>query len=126
MNSKLYLALAGAVAIAYGIIFVLFPTQAIALYGVTGQPNAALNIQFFGSALLAWGVISWSARNQDWAAVRGVLIGHVVGQVVGLLVNIWGMMQGLLNPLAWTTNIAYGLLLLGALYCLAAAPHKPA
>ena len=119
MDSRLYLTIVAVLAVLYGIGFVLFPTQTLELYGVTGQPGAALSIQFFGAALIGIGVISWFAREfKDWDAVRGVLIGYVVYYVVGLLVNFWGTMQGLLNAMAWSSTVLYVLLIVGAVSCL--------
>jgi xanthine/uracil permease len=107
---------------------VAIPVELSDLYGVKpGQPNAILNARFFGSALLAVGVIAWFAKDfKEWTALRGVLIGAVVGYVVGGLVNIWGTMQGLLNSFSWSSTIVYALLLLGALYCLFTDPRKTA
>jgi uncharacterized membrane protein YfcA len=120
MDSKLYLTIAAVVAILYGIAFVLIPGVLADMYGLKpGQPNAILNAQFFGSALLTIGVISWFARDfKEWAAVRGVLIGAVVGDVVGGVINIWASTHGLFNSFGWSSVIVYALLLLGALYCL--------
>ena len=84
---KLYLTIASVVTILYGIGFVLIPAKMGELYGVQPEPHAILNVQYFGSALLAWGVILWFARDLDWAAVRGVLIGSVVGDAVGGLLT---------------------------------------
>jgi uncharacterized membrane protein YfcA len=118
MSSKLYLTIAAVLAILYGIGFVLVPAKMGELYGVQPEPHAILNVQYFGSALLAWGVILWFARDLDWAAVRGVLIGSVVGDAVGGLLSVWGISQGLVNAFGWTSVIIYVLLLLGALYFL--------
>jgi uncharacterized membrane protein YfcA len=118
MSSKLYLTIAAVLAILYGIGFVLIPAKMGEFYGVQPQPNAMLNIQYFGSALLALGVIVWFARDLDWAAVRGVLIGSAVGDIVGGLITIWGISQGLVNAFAWSSVVIYVLLLLGALYLL--------
>jgi len=127
MDTKLYLTIAAIVAILFGVGFVLIPANVIPLYGVPLEPHVIMNARFFGSALLAWGVITWFARDfQEWAAVRGVLIGGIVGDVVGGLVNIWGTIQGLMNGLAWSSTIIYALLLLGALYCLFTGSRKPA
>jgi uncharacterized membrane protein YfcA len=90
------------------------------------EPHAILNVQYFGSALLAWGVILWFARDLDWAAVRGVLIGSVVGDAVGGLLSVWGISQGLVNAFGWTSVVIYVLLLLGALYFLSTGSRKPA
>jgi hypothetical protein len=98
MNSKLYLTIAGIIAILYGMGFVLIPEKMGDLYGVPYDPHSVLNIQFFGASLLGLGVIFWLARDfQEWAAVRGVLIGAVVADVVGGLVNTWGVTKGLFN-----------------------------
>jgi hypothetical protein len=127
MNTKLYLTIAGIVAILYGIIFVLFPANVVVLYGGPPESHVILNVQFFGSALLALGVIMWFARDfRDWAAMRGVLIGAVVGDVAGVLVNILGTIQGTVNALGWSSTVVYVLLLLGALYCLFTGSRKPA
>jgi hypothetical protein len=84
MNSKLYLTIVAIIAILYAIGFLLIPESMGTLYGAKQDPNAILNIRFFGSALLAWGVIAWFARDfQDWNAVRGVLIGTAIGDLIG-------------------------------------------
>jgi uncharacterized membrane protein YfcA len=126
MSSKLYLTIAAVLAILYGIGFVLIPAKMGELYGVQPEPHAILNVQYFGSALLAWGVIMWFARDLDWAAVRGVLIGSVVGDAVGGLLSVWGISQGLVNAFGWTSVVIYVLLLLGALYFLSPGSRKRA
>jgi len=126
MSSKLYLTIAAVLAILYGIGFVLIPAKMGELYGVQPEPHAILNVQYFGSALLAWGVILWFARDLDWAAVRGVLIGSVVGDAVGGLLSVRGISQGLVNAFGWTSVVIYVLLLLGGLYFLSTGSRKPA
>jgi hypothetical protein len=39
MDSKLYLTIVAVLGVLYGIMFVLFPSDAVAFYGVTGQPT---------------------------------------------------------------------------------------
>jgi uncharacterized membrane protein YfcA len=128
MDAKLYLAIAAVVAILYGIAFVVIPGQLADMYGIApGQPNAILNAQFFGAALLEIGVVAWFAREfKEWLAVRGVLIGAVVGDVVGGALNIWANTHGLFNSFGWSSVIVYALLLLGALYCLLTDPRRTA
>src|SRR6516164_6099641 len=84
MDSKLYLTVAAIVAIIYGLGFVLIPGHLVAFYGMTPEPHLVLNIRFFGTTLIALGVIFWFARDvREWAAVRGVLIGAIVGDALG-------------------------------------------
>jgi len=89
------------------------PANTVALYGVAPEPHVDLNLQFFGSALLAFGVVLWFAKDfRDLEAVRGVLIATVVADVVGLLLNLWATFEGLLNAVAWTSTIVSGWLAL--------------
>ena len=120
MSTKIYLTIVAVLAVIYGLAFVLIPDSMLELYGVKlPQPNATLNIQFFGSALLTIGIIAWFARESgDWATVRGILIGAAVGDVVGCVISVWGTIKGLTNALGWSSVILYALLALGALYCL--------
>ena len=126
MDTKLYLTIAGIVAIVFGIGFVLIPATLLLLYGEAATPGAVLNIQFFGSLLIGVGVISWFAREaRDSMALRAVLTGLLIGDVVGLGVNFWGTFSGVLNALAWSTTLLYVLLIAGAAYCLSNM-RKPA
>lgn len=119
MTGKLYVTIAAVIAILYGIAFVLIPSELAPLFGGSSDPHAILNLRFFGSALLAWGAIVWFARDfKDWTAIRGILIGSVIGDIVGAIINVRATLQGLLNPLAWTSTLVYGALLIGALYFL--------
>jgi hypothetical protein len=119
MNAKLYLTISAVLTVIYAAAFILLPGPSVALFGGPPEPHVMLNIQFFGTALLALGVTDWLAKDfRDSDAVRGVLIGAVVGDVAVGLLTIWGMIQGLPNGVAWSSLIVAGLLLLGALYCL--------
>jgi len=127
MSVKTFLTVNGVLAVLYGLVFVLMPANTVALYGVAPEPHVDLNLQFFGSALLAFGVVLWFAKDfRDLEAVRGVLIATVVADVVGLLLNLWATFEGLLNAVAWTSTIIYVLLLAGSLYFLVTGSRKAA
>ena len=124
MSAKLFLTIVAVLGFLYGLAFVLIPTRVGAIYGVPADPQTALEIQFFGSALIWVGVVSWLARDfRDWDAVRGVVIATAVGCIVGGGVNLLGTFQGLMNGMAWSSTVIYALLLVGALYCLSAGPE---
>lgn len=125
MFAKVYLTIVAIVGILYGLALLLVPAKLCTLFGLYTDATGYLAIRFFGSALLAWGLILWVARDfKDWTAIRGVLIGTVVGDVAGLLVNNWGLMHGLMHSLAWANTILYVLLLVGGTYLLRAGPRK--
>ncbi len=95
------------------------------IYGVPADPHTALEVQFFGSALIWVGAVAWFAKDfRDWDAVRGVLIANVVGTIVGGGVNLLGTFQGLMNGMAWSSTVIYALLLVGALDRLSARPEE--
>jgi hypothetical protein len=99
MSVKTFLTINGVLAALYGLVFVLMPANTVALYGVAPEPHVDLNLQFFGSALLAFGVVLWFAKDfRDLEAVRGVLIATVVADVVGLLLNLWPRSRACLTP----------------------------
>jgi hypothetical protein len=125
MNPKTYLTIASVIAALFGLAFLLAPTAASSVYGVPADPHTGLILQFFGSTLIAIGLVQWVAKDfRDWDAVRGILIVAVVGDGLGLIVNLVGTFQGLLNGMAWATTILYVLLIIGAVYCLTAGAES--
>jgi hypothetical protein len=117
MTIKTFLTISAALGIIYGLTFVLMPANSLAIYGAPPQPNAILNFQFFGSALLSIGLVLWFAKDfRDWEAVRKILIAVLVGYVVGLVINLRGTFLGLSNAMSWSSTIVYALLIAGAVY----------
>ena len=115
MDTKLYLTIAGIIAILYGLGFLLIPEQLNVLLGGLSEPHVIYAQRVFAGAALAWGLILWFARDfRDWDAVRGVLIGSIVGLVVLTIASAWATIQGLQNTLSWSNPILGILLLLGA------------
>jgi hypothetical protein len=119
MNAKLYLTISAVLSVLYAAAFILLPGPTVVLFGGPAEPHNMLNVQFFGAALLALAVTDWLAKDfRDSDAVRGVIIGAVVGDAAVCLVTLWGLIQGSLNALGWSSLMVAGLLLIGALYCL--------
>jgi len=127
MDTKLYLTIAGVVAILYALGFLLLPVQVSLFFSDFAEPRAVLDLRFCGAAVLAWGLIVWFAREfRDWHAVRSVLIASVVGLAVNVIINVWGTVQGWLNSNAWGTTVVLLLLLIGGVYQLLASARKMA
>ena len=125
MTAKTFLTISSIFAILYGLGFLLFPGQSIAIYGTEPESHLVLLVRYFGSALLAFGVLEWFGKDfRDWEAVRAVLIAVIILNGVGLLVTLWGMAEGLLNLMAWSSIILYAVFLAGAVYCLSTGARK--
>jgi hypothetical protein len=127
MDTKLYLTIAGVVAILYALGFLLLPVQVSLFFSGFAEPRAVLDLRFCGAAVLAWGLIVWFARDfRDWHAVRSVLVASIVGLAVNVIINVWGTVQGWLNANAWGTTVVLLLLLLGGVYQLSTGARKTA
>lgn len=121
MKIAFFLALTGTVGVLFGLGFLFATESLLSLYGASSpiDAGAALNARYFGTALLAWGVINWLVRtSHDREAIRAVLLGNVVGDVLGLLVTFQGLLAGSMNALGWTTVLVYVLLAAGSLFFL--------
>ncbi|MDR3421031.1 MAG: hypothetical protein P4L80_07305 [Xanthobacteraceae bacterium] len=127
MDARTYFTVSSVVGILYALGFLLIPGNMVLMFGGPPEAHVILNLQFCGAGLLAWGVISWFARDfRDWGAVRGVLIGNVVGDAVLVVLTVYAALTGLLNKLTWGSAIVVALLLLWGLYCLMAGARKTA
>ena len=114
------------VALVYGIILVLTPATMLSLYGITQGPGEKLMGQYFGSALIAIGLLSWLARNvADSEAQRAIILALLISDVVGVIVSILGTVSGVMSAVGWSAVGIYLLLALGFAYFQFAKPSAP-
>jgi hypothetical protein len=116
MNTRNVLTIAAVIALLFAVGFLLIPASIGLLYGFTGSPAEVLITRFFGSALLALGLINWLARDADYATLRPILLGNMIGDGVGALVGMMGTVSGVTNALGWSTVVLYLLLGLAFAY----------
>jgi hypothetical protein len=117
MSVKVFLAIGAAIAILYGIAFVLAPAFVLATYGMTTEASTVLSARYFGLTLLGLGLIVWLVREtSDRTALRGLLSGLSVQSVIGVLVSIWGTLAGTMNAMGWSAVLIYAVLMAGYLY----------
>jgi hypothetical protein len=115
MTAKTFLTISSIFGILYGLGFLLLPGPSIAFYGAEPESHLILLMRYFGSTLLAFGVLEWFAKDfPEWEAVRAVLIAVVVLNAVGLLVTLGGVVEGLLNSMVWSSVVLYAVFLAGA------------
>jgi len=119
MSIRLYLSIAAVVAILYALAFLVIPVQASLFFSDFAEARAVLYLRFCGAAVLAWGLIVWSARDfRDWHSIRSVLIASLVGLAVNIIITFVATMQGWLNVNAWGSTVVLFLLWLGGVYQL--------
>jgi hypothetical protein len=108
------LLLAGVIALAFGISFLLAPRAMLGLYGVQAEAPTVLISRFFGAALVQLGMVLYLIRDvSDVRTQRGVVIGSFLGSVAGLVVALTGQFWGVVNQLGWSSVAIYGFLTLG-------------
>jgi hypothetical protein len=114
MPLRTLLLIAGLLALAFGLAFLLAPRPMLALYGVPTEPPVVLLARFFGAALVHIGLVLYLIRDVvDPRTQRGVVLGSFLGSLAGLVVALTAQFWGLVNQFGWTTVAIYGLLLLG-------------
>lgn len=118
MKRELFFAIQGVVAVLFGLGFVLMPEMSLRTYGVPTEPHNLMQSRYFGSALLAVGLISWLARDtQDAAAIRALLVGGMVGNAIGGIIS--AMAAGTLqNGMAWMSVVLYAAFVAAGAYFL--------
>ena len=104
----------------FGVGFIVVPGQVTSAYGPEITPQLEYVTRLFGAALLAFAVLTWTARNAtDSDTRRAILLALFVGDGVGFIVSLMGQLSGVMNALGWTTVLIYLLLALGFGYFLA-------
>jgi hypothetical protein len=125
MRLDRYLAVAGALALLFGLAFLLAPAQSLALYAMPTEAHNLLQSRYFGSALAALGVVGWLGRHtEDRVAGNAMVGGFVIGSLVGAGISTWAALTGLQGPMVWSGVAVYALLALGGAATLMGASGK--
>ena len=114
MNLRILMIINTIIAGVFGLAFVLIPWQVLSFYGV--QPNAEINYvgELFGAALIAFAVLSWSARDTDDSdARRAIVRAFFFGDAIGFILSLIAQLGGVVNNLGWLTVVIYLVLAVG-------------
>jgi hypothetical protein len=117
MNISLLMIINTIIAAIFGIAFVLFPGQTLALYGVSTDAAFRLVAELFGAALVGYAVLTWSARKAAASEARNaIVLALFVTDGLGFILSLVGQLQGIPNALGWLDVVIYLLLALGFAY----------
>lgn len=109
--------------LAFGLAFLFFPTQTLAVYGFTLDPQLRDVPRYLGSSFIGLAVINWFARDlTNGSGVRAILIGDLVLSVSGFWVSLLNAMFRPGNGLVWSTVLLYGLMTAAFVYFQVARP----
>ena len=124
MNYRTLLVLNSLVAFLFGAAFLIVPTMAITQFGVDNYASTKMLAQFFGTAMIALGLILWFAKDvTDESVQRGIGISLLLGALAGLIVTIIGSVGGTLRANGWILMIVYVLFGLGFAYLVFLRPR---
>ena len=114
MKLKHLLIINTVVCLVYGIILVLSPATMLSLHGVAQDPGTRLMGQYFGSALIGIGLLTWLARNvADSEAQGAIILALLIANVIGIVISVLGTVSGPMNAVGWSAVAIYVLLALG-------------
>ena len=117
MSINTFIKIAGAVAILFGIGWLVVPRFMAATYGVVVLGDVILVTRFLGLTSISWGLVGvLVSQSTDWIALRGVVVGGAVGNILGVIVSAWYTINGVLNAAGWSAVILYGIFFLGFAY----------
>ena len=124
MSYRIMFVMTSLVAFLLGLAFLIVPSIAIKQFGVDDYASTRMVTQFYGTSMLALGLVLWFAGNvTDEAAQRGMGIGILVGAAAGLIVTILGTSGGTLRALGWVAMLLYVLTGLGFAYLIFLRPR---
>lgn len=126
MNYRILFLLNAFVAILLGLGFLIVPGMVLGQFGVDEYAATKLVSQFFGTALIAIGLLLWFAKDVNEASLqKGMGIASLVGAIAGLAMSVVGISNGILRTNGWMAIIVYVLIGFGYAYLLFLKPRLP-
>ena len=124
MNYRTLFVINSFVVFLFGAAFLFVPTLAIKQFGVDNYASTKMLAEFFGTALLALGLLLWFAKDvTDEGVLRGMGIALLIGDIAGLVVAILGTVGGTLRTNGWLAMVVYALFGLGFAYLVFLRPR---
>ena len=125
MSYKVLFVLNAFVAVVVGIAFLSVPEMILLQLGVFEQYAATMwASRFFGSAMLALGLVLWFAKDTEERIQKGMSWGMFVSTLVGLILTIFASLSAtaVLRQNTWIPLVLYVLFGLGYAFMLFLKP----
>ncbi|MCW2286266.1 hypothetical protein M2323_004099 [Rhodoblastus acidophilus] len=114
-TTRISLVLLSGIALAFGLAFVFAPGKFGAVLGLETSGSVAALGRLMGAAMLAWGLILWSARRFDAEAQAAVLRATGFADAVGAAAALVASVSGAMNVFGGIVALVF---LCGAMACM--------
>ena len=126
MSYRILFVIDAILAFLFGLAFLFVPERVLGVFGTTEKYASTLLLaRFFGTALLALGLVLWFAKDSEEGVQRGVGIALIVGALAGLIVTLVGAFSStaVIRSNSWIAILLYLLAGLGSAYLVFMAPR---
>lgn len=126
MSYRILFVIDAVLAFLFGLAFLFVPERVLGLFGTTEKYASTLLLaRFFGTALLALGLVLWFAKDAEEGVLRGVGIALIVGALAGLIVTLLGTFSSgaVIRSNSWIAMLLYLLAGLGSAYLVFLGPR---
>jgi hypothetical protein len=116
MSYRILFVINALLAVLVGLAFLFVPSMALTQLGVEQYASTRLAAQFFGTAMLALGLLLWFSKDvQEANLQKGMGVAMLVGALAGLVITVIGISSasGVLRTNGWIVIIVYALFVLG-------------
>jgi len=126
MNYKFLFVLNALVALVFGVGFLVVPNIVLQFFGVSEQYASTMwASRFYGSAMVALGLVLWFAKDVDESAQKGMGWALLISMAIGLVVSIAASVssKAVIRSNSWIPIVIYVLLGLGYAFMLFMKPR---
>ena len=127
MNFRIMFLVTAIIALVLGLAFLIAPGRVLGQFGVDEYAATKLIAQFFGTAMLALGLLLWFAKDIHEAILqKGMGIALLAGAAAGVVISVSGIMAGVMRSNGWIAVLIYVVLGLAYAYLVFLRPRAEA
>jgi hypothetical protein len=127
MNFRIMFLINALIAALLGLGFLVVPDRILSQFGVDGYAATKLAAQYFGTAMLALGLLLWFAKDvSEENLQKGIAIALMVGAAAGLIITVVGTTSNILRSSGWIAMLVYLLFGLAYAYLVFMKPRAEA
>jgi len=101
MSPKVFFSILSALALVFGLAFVIAPDTFAEFIGLQPSASVAAMARMMGAAMLAWGLMLWSARSLREDAQEAILRATGLADAVGAASTFVASASGAMNAFGW-------------------------